>query len=252
MGGLVDWRELVGEIDDCMNLAPLFFDLDHTLWDFESNSRKALRLGYDALKLKDVGVNDVDAWIAAYEKANDWCWEAYRQGKMDKETLRGERFRLGMKALGLACPPALAEGLGAHYIETSPYQTALMPGTHELLQTLKQRGHRMWILTNGFEEVQHIKMSNCGLDAYFEDVYTSDALGVKKPHGDAFRLSCAKAGLRMDEGVIMVGDSWESDVQGAQDVGWRAIHFNPSGEPIQEAWRTAASLLDILDMPLQA
>ena len=148
-----------------MNLAPLFFDLDHTLWDFETNSRKALRLGYDALKLKDVGVDDVDAWIAAYEKANDWCWEAYRQGKMDKETLRGERFRLGMKALGLACPPALAEDLGAHYIETSPYQTALIPGTHQLLQTLKQRGHRMWILTNGFEEVQHIKMSNCRLDA---------------------------------------------------------------------------------------
>jgi len=232
--------------------SPLFFDLDHTLWDFESNSRFALRQGHAELNLDSKGVECADAWIASYEKANEWCWEEYRQGRMDKATLRGARFQLAMEELGVSCSSDLANQLGAHYIQTSPHQTGLIEGTMEVLEVLKSRGHRMWLLTNGFDEVQHLKVANCGLASFFEGVYTSDALGKKKPHPEAFSLAAEAAGLDMNDGIVMIGDSWESDVQGAQNVGWRGVHFNPHHEANPDAWRTVKRLVEILDLPLHA
>lgn len=125
-----------------MNPRPLFFDLDHTLWDFETNSRLALRSGHEAVGLVDKGVTDVEAWIASYEKANDWCWAQFRAGLMDKTTLRSERFKMAFEGLGLTPDKDTSRALGEHYIETSPYQTALFPGAIEVLETLKARGDR--------------------------------------------------------------------------------------------------------------
>ena len=229
----------------------LFFDLDHTLWDFEANSRRALRRGHEDLDLKGHGVTDVDAWIACYETANEWCWSEFRHGRMDKETLRGTRFRLALERVGGHASPELAERLGQHYLETSPLQTGLVEGALELLEGLKARGHDMWLLTNGFDEVQHLKVARSGLEKYFHDVFTSDALGVKKPDPRAFHGSLERAGLKATVPAIMVGDSLESDVLGAQNVGWKAIHYNPEGPQASEAWRTVRRLVDVLDLPLK-
>ena len=232
-----------------LNLAPLFFDLDHTLWDFESNSRLALRQGHETLKLVEFGVESVEDWIGTYEKINAWCWAQFRKGLMDKSTLRSERFALSLADFGVK-DSDLADQLGAHYIETSPYQTALIEGTMEVLEELLKRGHAMWLLTNGFEEVQHLKVEHSGLTRFFRGVYTSDALGVKKPDPLAFERAAALANVRMDCGVIMIGDSWESDVEGAQNVGWRGVHFNPQGELKDKAWKTIHALPQLLDLPL--
>jgi putative hydrolase of the HAD superfamily len=231
--------------------APLFFDLDHTLWDFETNSRLALRAGHEAVGLLEHGISDVTRWIEEYEVANEWCWAEYRDGRMDKETLRSERFRLAMHRMGVQVPAEVARRLGEHYIETSPHQTALIEGTLEVLEELASKGHVMWLLTNGFDEVQHIKVENSGLKPFFQDVYTSDSLGVKKPDARAFERAAKRAGVSMDAGVVMVGDSWESDVQGAQNVGWRGVHFNPHGELMADAWRTVRCLRELPSLPLE-
>ena len=233
-----------------MKPRPLFFDLDHTLWDFETNSRLALRLGHEAMGLSSLGVPSVSSWITSYEKANDWCWAEFRAGRMDKATLRAERFRLAFQGLGLSAEAHVCERLGEHYIDTSPMQTALMEGTLEVLETLKSRGHFMVILTNGFEEVQHIKVDNSGLTDFFSGVYTSDFLGVKKPNPKAFVLAAKAAGMAMDGGIVMIGDSIESDVYGAQNVGWDAVHFNVDGPLHNPAWRSIRHLRELLDLPL--
>ena len=233
-----------------MKRAPLFFDLDHTLWDFESNSRRALKLGYDALQLSELGVPEIAIWIESYERANNWCWEEFRNGRMDKATLRSERFRLALRHLDVEIDPSVSDDLGSHYIQTSPLQTGLIPGTVEVLQELQRRGHDMWLLTNGFDEVQHLKVQNCGLHPYFLGVFTSDSLGVKKPHAGAFEAAAERAGVRMDQGVIMIGDSIESDVHGAQNVGWRGVHFNPVGPVQTTAWKTIRTLTELLELPL--
>lgn len=233
-----------------MTPRPLFFDLDHTLWDFKTNSRRALRLGHEVMGLSRLGVPTVSAWIASFEKADDWCWAEFKAGRMDKPTLRAERFRLTFEGLGLTSEASICERLGEHYIETSPMQTSLMEGTVEVLETLKARGHRMVILTNGFEDVQHIKVDNSGLSGFFSGVYTSDFLGVKKPNPKAFELAAKAAGVPVDGGIVMIGDSIESDVEGAQNVGWDAVHFNVDGPLHQHAWQSIRNLRELLDLPL--
>ena len=237
-----------------MTLAPLFFDLDHTLWDFETNSRLALGQGFKDLELASLGVADLPMWIRHYEAANDHCWTEFRAGRMDKATLRDRRFELALEACGVACPEDFPSRLGEHYLAHSPHQKALIPGTLDVLEALRARGHRMWVLTNGFDEVQHLKMDNCNLTPFFKGVYTSDALEVKKPNPQAYRLAAERAGLSAAEfeTVVMVGDSLESDVLGAQQVGWRGVHFAPSGERHPEAWRTVRSLSELLDLELKA
>lgn len=250
LGRNVKWIVHGHQARTAMKLAPLFFDLDHTLWDFEMNSRLALRQGFRDLQLGQYAELEEERWILTYERCNEWCWEEYRQGRMNKETLRSERFRLALMECRVVAPDSLPHQLGEQYLATSPHQTALIDGTLEVLQELQSRGHDMWLLTNGFDEVQHIKVENSGLTGFFKGVYTSDNLGVKKPHPEAFEKAAARANLPFNAPVIMIGDSLESDVKGAQSVGWRGVHFNPVGEKHPQAWRTIRHLKELLDLPL--
>jgi len=228
----------------------LFFDLDHTLWDFEKNSREALTEGYDVLNLAAEGVGELKKYISSYEQANNWCWAEYRAGRIQKEQLRGLRFALAMEPWGLSENKELGEKLGKHYIETSPFKTNLIEGTVEVLEELKSRGHRMLILTNGFEEVQHLKVERCGLAKFFDEVYTSDALGFKKPNPLAFQLALEMASEQA-ENVTMLGDSLEADIIGAREAGWGQVYFNPQGTPhTEEIQHEVKSLVEILDIVL--
>lgn len=229
--------------------APLIFDLDHTLWDFAANSKKSLIEGFEHFRLDLLGIESSEQWVNAFEVANDRCWALYRSGEIDKSTLRTERFRLTLESLG--CDDGeLAVSLGVHYVEVSPLQTTLIEGSEALLSELAARGHRMWVLTNGFEEVQRIKLARCGLAQFFEAMYTSEQLGAKKPHAQAFFGAAQLAGLEPDEGIVMIGDSYGSDIIGAQNVGWRGVHYNPQGEVHEDAWRTVRQLREILDLEL--
>ena len=148
----------------------LFFDLDHTLWDFEKNSREALAEGYDQINLNSRGVCSLEDYISEYEIANAWCWAEYRDGRMDKAELRGRRFTLALKKWGLDNDVTLGESLGSHYVETSPYKTHLVKDALEVVKEFFERGHKLVMLTNGFEEVQHIKVERCGLAPFFNSV----------------------------------------------------------------------------------
>jgi putative hydrolase of the HAD superfamily len=231
----------------------LFFDLDHTLWDFERNSREALREGYYLHKLVSFGVNDVEKYITLYEKANAWCWSEYQSDRMDKQELRGRRFSLALEFCGLNGNTAeelkqIGEKLGKHYVETSPYKTHLVKDALEVIKELSKRGHRLIMLTNGFEEVQHIKVKRCGLEPYFEKVLTSDALGIKKPNPGIFKLALDSVNSRVED-AVMLGDSLASDVVGAREAGWGQVYYNPLGVPHNEdvlyEVRDLKSILDI-------
>ena len=233
--------------------ADLFFDLDRTLWDFDRNSREALQLVFAEYAAPELPEADVQQFIAVYERVNEECWAAYRAGQMTQAELRPTRFRRTLAALGL--PPGsvqddLAHALGQAYVDRSPYLPHLIPGALEVVETLAARGHRMYILTNGFEEVQHIKMEHSGLRPHFEAVYTSDALGHKKPAPEAFHASLKAAGSRVED-AVMIGDDLECDVVGARRIGMRSVHFNPRSQSHREqVWRTVTDLGQILELPL--
>ncbi len=213
-------------------LKHIFFDLDHTLWDFEANSREALTELYQSLKLSEKGLPDINTFIKAYTEENAKCWEAYRKGEMSKESLRSERFARAFRRFGTD-DFRTAEAAGRLYIEISPLKTQLIPGTLNLLSYMASKNYRMHILTNGFEEVQHIKVKQSGIEPYFENLITSEDLGVKKPHPQAFLGALKRTGSQAAASA-MIGDNLEVDVVGAREVGMLAAYFNPTAKPHTE------------------
>lgn len=237
-------------------LADLFFDLDRTLWDFDANSKDALREIYLELALPGLSdAVDVEDFIAVYEVENERCWAAYRQGQLTQSELRPLRFRRAIQELGIPEPPnldQLAEHMGEAYVQRAPYRKQLIAGALEVCQRLKEKGHRMFILTNGFEEVQHIKMEHSGLSPYFDAVYTSDALGHKKPKREAFE-SVLQMTQSSTQKAIMIGDDLECDIFGAKSAGWRQIHYDPSdGERVGGIWHRIKRLEELLELPLES
>lgn len=204
--------------------AHIFFDLDRTLWDFERNSAETLRELFDGLKLGHAGIPDAEAFVRLYIEKNDLCWALYRENKISKDRLRTERFVLALAAFGIH-DDALALELAETYVERSPLKTGLLPHTLETLAYLAKK-YTLHIITNGFEEVQHIKLKQSGLEPYFKTVTTSERAGCKKPDAQIFRHALAVAGAYTFNS-LMVGDDFAVDVAGALAAGLKAIHFAP-------------------------
>ena len=202
----------------------LFFDLDNTLWDFESNSMETLTELYARHNLESLGVPSAGYFIEKYKLRNQMMWEQYRLGKIDKETLRNDRFKLTFWDMGLdasLAPQQLAED----YVTESPKKTRLFPDTLETLEYLS-REYAMHIITNGFEEVQHIKMRASKIDHLFDEVIISELTGYKKPDVNIFIYALNKTSASAEE-CLMIGDGLEIDILGAQNAGWDSVFFNP-------------------------
>ena len=235
--------------------ADLFFDLDRTLWDFDRNSREALQEIFEELAQSHLPEHRTTAdFIAVYEVENEKCWAAYRAGELTQQELRPLRFQRAMEGLGVDSFEGMgriAEEMGEAYVRRAPYRTALIDGALNVCNELKSRGHRMYVLTNGFDEVQHIKMENSGLNPYFEAVFTSDALGYKKPRVEAFHRSLALAGSDVNR-AIMIGDDLECDVHGARLAGWRQVHYDPTDAPTEDGvWNRIRDLQELLNLDLR-
>lgn len=209
----------------------IFFDLDNTIWDFEKSSMATLAELYDKYSLPTLGVRSFDAFVAAYKHRNELLWEEYRMGKVDKNTLRNQRFNLTFWDMGLD-PETAPQGMADDYVILGPRRSHLFPHAHETLSYLQDK-YTLHIITNGFAEAQTVKMEAADLNKYFSEVIISEHTGYKKPDERIFRHSMEKAGASEDE-CLMIGDGLEVDVIGAQQAGWRAIYFNPQQVPHME------------------
>lgn len=206
-------------------ITDVFFDLDHTLWDFERNS--ALTYG-KILPEHGVGV-DLDLFLEHYVPLNLEFWKLYREERITAEELRYQRLKTVFDRLGQPVSDTCIDSLAASYILNLSTHTHLMPDALETLQYLKGN-YRLHIITNGFEEVQLRKLRNCRIDVFFGEVVHSEAAGVKKPHPRIFQWALERTGARPEQ-AVMIGDNLEADILGAQQVGMQAIHFRESGDP---------------------
>lgn len=222
----------------------LFFDLDRTLWDFEKNSEKALHTLFHSLGL-DRNIPDFHFFHSVYKEKNAALWKAYGNGKISKEYLRSARFEVTLSAFDIS-DREITEKLSQGYIELSPRQTALFPGALTTLETLKTMGFPMHIITNGFKEVQYIKLENSGLAPYFDSVVCSEELGKNKPSPDIFHYALKKANARA-ENSIMIGDDPEVDIVGALNAGMKAVLFDP--EALHQGVQGARSIQKLTDLP---
>lgn len=206
------------------NVTDVFFDLDHTLWDFERNSELAYSQIFFDLQIEV----QLPEFLKVYIPQNMHLWKLYREGKIDKETLRFRRLKTVFDELGYPVGNRKIDQISEAYIEVLGNQTHLMPYAREILDYLNVN-YRLHIITNGFEQVQCRKLKNSGIDHYFHEVIPSERVGVQKPHPDIFKLALKAAGVSSNNSM-MIGDSLEADILGALSAGMQAIHFNTNKE----------------------
>lgn len=202
----------------------IFFDLDRTLWDFDSSAEMAFTEIFEKYHLKGAGIASVQVFQKAYNKHNEQLWELYRNGKMEKEVLRGLRFQLTLADFGIT-DDALAVKIGEDYLAISPLKVSLFPNAFETLDYL-QKNYVLHLITNGFSEVQFVKLKASGLEKYFVEVITSEEAGVKKPDVRIFEYSLKKSGAKARDS-LMIGDDYEVDVLGAKKAGMDQVLFDP-------------------------
>lgn len=210
-----------------MKYKHIFFDLDHTLWDFNASAAHTFEMMYAHFQLMELGVSSLHDFINFYHIHNDAAWALYREGKMEKEILRNIRFELALNDFGID-DAALAEKMADFYLYHAPRNVFLFPEAIETLACLSKK-YQLHIITNGFQEVQYIKLETSGMDVYFKEIITSEEAGVKKPDPGIFHYALNRAGALASES-LMVGDDAEVDVAGALAVGMDAVYFNPEGK----------------------
>ena len=201
-------------------ITDVFFDLDHTLWDFDKNSEMA----FDRIfKSKYPGIKTQD-FIEKYAPINQACWKLYQNDKITHLELRYNRLKFSFDALNYVISDESINEIANDYIEFLTDNNHLFEGAIEVLEYLKPK-YKLHIITNGFANVQDKKINNAALSGYFETITNSELAGVKKPNSIIFdyAINIAKASK---ESSIMIGDCLDADVNGALNAGLDAIFFN--------------------------
>jgi len=203
----------------------LFFDLDNTLWDFSANSRLAMELTLVQNGLLEK-LESFDSFFQVYEQINKSLWSDYHSKKITKQILIVERFSKSLQKFNIS--DLNWQELNGRYLENMALQTGLFPNTLETLGFLKTRGYQMHIITNGFREVQRLKLANCGLAGFFSKVFISEEIQTTKPHRQIFEYAL-KSTNALKKKSVMIGDSWETDIEGALEFGIDQIMFMNQG-----------------------
>ena len=212
-----------------MKYKHLFFDLDHTLWDFDANARTTLQQLHIDLNLVDKGVHDFDLFHKNYLQHNEKLWARYRSGQIKQDELRIKRMWLTLLDFQIA-DEDLSRQLSELFLQLLPTRTILFPDTIEVLQYLTDKGYQLHLITNGFEKTQHEKLRSSGLTVFFKHVITSEGSNSLKPEKEIFDYALAKANANVNES-IMIGDTLDVDILGAMNAGMDQVHVNFTNKP---------------------
>jgi len=221
------------------SVTDVFFDLDHTLWDFEKNSG----LTFNKIFLELNFPFSLDVFLKFYNPINHAQWKLYRENKITQEDLRFNRLNKTFEKLNYSASIGLIDNISEKYITYLSTFPHLFEGTLELLEALKNR-FRLHIITNGFDKIQQFKIENSGIESFFEFVFTAEKVGFKKPHPEIF-IQSLKTVNTTAEASIMIGDSFEADILGALNQGMQAIHFNSHNEEIHSKCPIVYSLTEL-------
>ncbi len=204
----------------------IYFDLDRTIWDFETNSHEALTDIFYKYNLQNY-IESSKIFIETYKTHNKKLWKDYGLRKITKKDLITKRFSITLEDFGINpdLREEMAKNMGVDYVTISPTKTALFPHSHEALSYLKDR-YTLYVLTNGFKQVQTTKLKNCNLEQYFTKLICSEDAGVQKPKPEIFRYALKTVNAKKRES-IMIGDDLNVDILGAKKSGIDQIFFNP-------------------------
>lgn len=220
-------------------ITDVFFDLDHTLWDFDKNSGLAFERVFQKHKI----ALPITEFLREYEPINLIYWKKYREERVSKGELRRGRLTETFDIFKLKFPIETIDALAVCYIEELPVDNHLFMGTVEILEYLSGK-YNLHIITNGFEEVQYLKLNNSGIKKYFSTITTSEEVGLKKPHPTVFKTALSKASA-IPQKSIMIGDSFEADIIGAENAGMHTLFFNYRNEEVTPPYFAIRELSEI-------
>jgi putative hydrolase of the HAD superfamily len=201
----------------------IFFDLDRTLWDFNKNSSDTLFEIIDHFSLSEQ-VKDAEAFIVSFHHINEQLWDDYRKGKIKKYNLRLERFRRLLARYEIE-DIEVAEKMSSYYLNHCPLKGALIKNSKEILRYLAPK-YKLYILSNGFYDVQMTKMINSGISRYFKKLFTSDRIGYSKPKAGIFEYAIRSENVKKEE-TLVIGDDITNDILGAKNVHIDQVLYNP-------------------------
>ncbi|GAB3897482.1 YjjG family noncanonical pyrimidine nucleotidase [Spirosoma agri] len=204
----------------------LFFDLDHTLWDFDRNSAESLAELFETFRLADLGIPSAEEFSRHFIAINKQLWVDYDRNLIEHTYIRKHRFPMVFRALGVD-ESAVHADLNVEYLRLLPRKPHLLESAREVLDHLKGR-YTMHIITNGFADIQSIKMASADIAHYFTHVVTSENANAKKPNPLVFQYAMEISGTTAAES-LMIGDNYEADILGAKGVGLDTVFYNPSG-----------------------
>jgi YjjG family noncanonical pyrimidine nucleotidase len=217
----------------------IFFDLDHTLWDFDKNSV----LAFDKIFQKDYPTINIDEFIEHYIPINQAYWKLFQVDAIAHEALRYRRLKDSFDAISFEITDSQIDQISDEYIQFLPDFNHLFEDALDVLEYLKER-YELHIITNGFAEVQFRKIANSNLEPYFKTITNSEMAGAKKPNPIIFQHALEKANAHKNES-IMIGDSMEADVVGALDFGIKAIFFNPNQIEVEDSILQITTLAEL-------
>lgn len=203
----------------------IFFDLDHTLWDYDGNVKESLEELYGKYEFHQLGKLCFEDFFAAFQKTNNELWILFNQGVLDKDSLRKVRFKriFSLAKLGnCPIPPTLEE----EFVFTTSSKKRVLPYSFDVLDYLKDK-YNLHVITNGFNESQYAKLTASGLQNYFELVVTSESSGYRKPDKKIFQYALEILKATPSE-CLMIGDNPDSDILGAQNAAIDQVYYNPA------------------------
>lgn len=209
----------------------LFFDLDHTLWDFDRNSSECITELFETHRLADLGIPSAAEFSRHFIRINKQLWADYDKNLIEHSYIRQHRFPMVFRELGID-ESTVRTDLNAEYLQMLPRKPHLLDSAKELLDHLHGR-YTMHIITNGFAEIQAVKMNSSAIAHYFTHVITSENANAKKPDPLVFQYAMAISGTTAAES-LMIGDNYQADIMGAKGVGLDTVFYNPDNQPASD------------------
>lgn len=225
----------------------LFFDLDHTLWDFDRNSAESIAELYDTFALAELGISSVDTFSNHFIRINKQLWADYDKNLITHGYIRENRFPMVFQAMGVDCGD-IHTAMNDEYLQRLPRKKHLLDSAQEVLDYLQHR-YQLHIITNGFADIQAIKLDSAGITHYFEHIITNGVVNAKKPDPAIFRYALDISGANASEG-LMIGDNYEADILGGKRAGLDTLFYDQIGTPVDELptytiqhWRELMAIL---------
>ncbi len=225
------------------NIKHIFFDLDHTLWNFEKNSALTFKFLLDKYNI----TIDLQKFLKVYMPINFSLWNLYRDDKITKDYLRHNRLKSTFEKLNIKIDSGLIDKISNDYVKHLPDNNFLLPNAISVLDYLFQK-YKLHIITNGFTEVQNTKISNSNLSKYFTCIIDSETVGVKKPHSKIFNYAYNISKAAYKNECLMIGDNYQADVMGAINNGFKAIHLNSNNESYHENSLIISDLISLKEI----